>query len=287
MGNPYDEKVSYYTKFVRCVAAIRSRIDTFEPRLALVLGSGLGPLADNMDVEYRVPYGEIPGMPVSTVPGHTGQFLFGRIGGVPVVCMQGRLHYYEGYDVHDVVLPIRVMGFLGAKILFLTNAAGGLDPAMETPSLMVIRDHMMLNFPNPLVGANLDTFGPRFPDMTKVYAPELREIILRKGEELGICMSEGVYCQLTGPSFETPFEVKMLGALGASAVGMSTACEAVAARHMGMTVCGVSCITNKGAGLTDTPLTHAEVVKAGEQIGEQFSRLVAACIPEIVARVRR
>lgn len=279
MENPY------YEKLIRCVAAVKARIGDFEPKLALVLGSGLGPLAETMDVEYRVPYGEIPGMPVSTVPGHAGQFLFGHIGGVPVVCMQGRLHYYEGYDVHDVVLPTRIMGLLGAKVLFLTNAAGGLDPATVTPSLMVIRDHMMLHFPNPLVGPNLEALGPRFPDMTKVYDRELREIILRKGRELDVPMSEGVYCQLTGPSFETPFEVKMLGALGAGAVGMSTACEAVAARHMGMKVCGVSCITNKGAGIANNPLTHEEVVEAGKQIGEQFSRLVAACIPEIGALV--
>ena len=275
MANPY------YEKLIRCVAAVKERIGGFEPKIALVLGSGLGPLAETMDVEMKVPYGEIPGMPVSTVPGHQGQFLFGCIGGVPVVCMQGRLHYYEGYDVHDVVLPTRIMGLLGAKVLFLTNAAGGLDPDMETPSLMVIRDHMMFMFPNPLVGPNLDELGPRFPDMTNVYEPAIREIFFRIGAKLDVPMSEGVYCQLTGPTFETPFEVKLLGSLGAGVVGMSTACEAAAARHMGMKVCGISCITNKGAGITGEPLTHEEVVEAGNRIGAKFSQLVAACIPEI------
>lgn len=275
MANPY------YEKLIRCVDAVKEKIGSFEPKIALVLGSGLGPLAETMEVDVKVPYGDIPGMPVSTVPGHQGQFLFGYIGGVPVVCMQGRLHYYEGYDVHDVVLPTRIMGLLGAKVLFLTNAAGGLDPAMDTPTLMIIRDHMMFMFPNPLIGPNLDQLGPRFPDMTNVYEPAIREIFRRKGAELEIPMSEGVYCQLTGPTFETPFEVKLLGSLGAGAVGMSTACEAAAARHMGMKVCGISCITNKGAGITGNPLTHEEVVEAGNMIGAKFSELVTACIPEI------
>jgi purine-nucleoside phosphorylase len=217
------------------------------------------------------------------VPGHQGQFLFGYIAGVPVVCMQGRLHYYEGWDVHDVVLPARIMGLLGAKTLFLTNAAGGLDPAMETPSLMVISDHIMLNFPNPLVGPNIDELGTRFPDMSAVYDPAIRALLKQRGEEMGLPMSEGIYVQLTGPSFETPAEVRFLGSIGGGAVGMSTACEAVAARHMGMRVCGISCITNKGAGISQHALTHEEVVEAGNLIGERFSALVTAVIPEIDA----
>ncbi len=274
---------AYYKKLTHCVDQIRARIGDFEPRLALTLGSGLGPLAETMDVRFRVPYGDIEGMPVSTVPGHAGQFLFGYIAEVPVVCMQGRLHYYEGWDIHDVVMPARIMGLLGSKTLFLTNAAGGLDPAMETPSLMVISDHIMLGFPNPLVGPNLDELGPRFPDMSAVYDPALRELIRRKGEEMGLPMSEGVYVQLTGPSFETPAEVRLLGSIGGGAVGMSTACEAVAARHMGLRVCGVSCISNKGAGLSAGALSHAEVIEAGELIGERFSALVTAVIPAIDA----
>lgn len=271
----------YYDKLLKCVEVVREKSGGFRPGIALVLGSGLGPLAETMEVAAAVPYGEIPGMPVSTVPGHEGRFLFGYIGGVPVVCMQGRLHYYEGYDVHDVVLPTRIMGMLGAKVLFLTNAAGGLVPEMETPSLMVIRDHMMIHFPNPLVGPNLDELGPRFPDMTNLYDGNIRAILHRKGAELGVPMTEGVYVQLTGPCFETPFEVRVLGLMGGGAVGMSTACEAVAARHMGMKVCGISCITNKGAGITGEPLSHEEVVEAGNRIGAQFSALVAEAIPEI------
>ena len=272
---------TYYEKLIRCTEQVRALSGGFAPRLALTLGSGLGPLADRMDVRARVPYGEIEGMPVSTVPGHAGQFLFGYIGGVPVVCMQGRLHYYEGWDVHDVVLPARIMGLLGAGTLFLTNAAGGLDPAMDTPSLMVISDHIMLHFPNPLVGPNLDELGPRFPDMSRVYDPAIRELLLRRGREMGLPMSEGIYVQLTGPSFETPAEVRLLGRMGGGAVGMSTACEAVAARHMGLRVCGISCISNKGAGIADHALTHAEVIEAGELIGGRFSALVEAVIPEI------
>ena len=273
----------YYEKLLRCRDAADTLSGGFRPRLALVLGSGLGPVAETMDVRARVPYGELGDMPVSTVAGHTGQFLFGYIGGVPAVCMQGRLHYYEGWDVHDVVLPIRVMGLLGAKTLFLTNAAGGLDPALPTPSLMVISDHIMLHFPNPLVGPNPDGLGPRFPDMSEVYDPRLRALIMRRGEEMGLPMSEGVYVQLTGPSFETPAEVRLLGRMGGGAVGMSTACEAVAARHMGMRVCGVSCIANKGAGISAAPLTHQEVMEAGSLIGPRFSALVTAVIPEIDA----
>jgi len=277
MGN------AYYDKLLRCVEQVRERIGGFAPHVALTLGSGLGPIAETMDVQYRVPYGEIEGMPVSTVPGHQGQFLFGTIAGVPVVCMQGRLHYYEGWDVHDVVLPARIMGLLGAKTLFLTNAAGGLDPDMETPSLMVISDHIMLHFPNPLVGPNINELGTRFPDMSAVYDPAIRALLKRRGEEMGLPMSEGVYVQVTGPSFETPAEVRFLGSIGGGAVGMSTACEAVAARHMGMRVCGISCITNKGAGISQHALTHQEVVEAGNLIGERFSALVTAVLPEIDA----
>ena len=272
---------NYYDKLTRCVDQIKERIGDFTPHIALTLGSGLGPIAETMDIRTSVPYGEIEGMPVSTVPGHSGRFLFGTIAGVPAVCMQGRLHYYEGWDIHDVVLPTRIMGLLGAKTLFLTNAAGGLDPAMETPSLMVISDHIMLHFPNPLVGPNLDRLGPRFPDMSAVYDPAIRELLRRKGKEMGLPMTEGIYVQVTGASFETPAEVRFLGSIGGSAVGMSTACEAVAARHMGLRVCGVSCITNKGAGISQHALTHQEVIEAGDLIGPRFSALVTAVLPEI------
>ena len=271
---------TYYEKLIRCVEAVRAKTD-FQPRIGLILGSGLGPIAETMDVVATVDYKDIPGFPVSTVPGHAGRYLFGYIGGVPVVCMHGRVHYYEGFDVHDVVLPTRVMGLLGIKTLFLTNAAGGLDPKMETPSLMVIRDHMMFNFPNPLIGPNLDELGPRFPDMSEVYDHTLRQVLHKTAADMGMKLDEGVYIQLTGPSFETPFEVRYYGAIGGSAVGMSTACEAVAARHMGIRVCGISCITNKGAGISAQPLSHEEVIEAGNMIGQRFSELVTAAIPAI------
>lgn len=274
---------SYYDKLMGCTEQVKARIDGFAPQIALVLGSGLGPIADTMDVRFRVPYGEIDGMPVSTAPGHSGQFLFGFVGGVPTVCMQGRLHYYEGYDVHDVVLPTRIMGLLGAKTLFLTNAAGGVNPAWEPPTLMVISDHVLFSVPNPLIGPNLAALGVRFPDMSRLYDPAIREILLRKGREMGLPMEEGVYVQFSGPSYETPAEVRILGQLGIGAVGMSTAVEALAAGHMGMRVCGVSCITNKGAGLTQKELNHAEIVEIGQIIGERFSALVAAVLPEIAA----
>ncbi len=271
---------NYYEKLIRCRDAVRAKTD-FQPRIGLILGSGLGPIAETMDVVAAIPYKDIPGFPVSTVPGHAGRYLFGYIGGVPVVCMQGRVHYYEGFDIHDVVLPTRVMGLLSIKTLFLTNAAGGLDPDMEIPSLMVIRDHMMFNFPNPLVGPNLDQLGTRFPDMSQVYDPALRQVLHDTAAKLGQKLSEGVYIQLTGPSFETPFEVRYYGSIGGGAVGMSTACEAVAARHMGLRVCGISCITNKGAGLSSQPLSHEEVNASGDLIAERFSALVTAAIPAI------
>lgn len=277
MANPYYEKV------LRCAEQVRAKIGDFEPHIALVLGSGLGPIAQTMDVKVRVPYSGIDGMPVSTAPGHAGQFLFGCVGGVPVVCMQGRLHYYEGYDVHDVVLPTRIMALLGAKTLFLTNAAGGVDPTWEPPTLMVLSDHVLFSVPNPLIGPNIEELGTRFPDLSHLYTPAIRAILLRKGREMGLPMQEGVYAQFSGPSYETPAEVRILGQLGVGAVGMSTAVEAIAAGHMGMKVCGISCITNKGAGLSRKELNHAEIVEMGEIIGERFSALVTAALPEIDA----
>lgn len=274
----------YYEKLMSCVEQVKGMIGGFEPHIALVLGSELGTLADQMDVKFTVPYREIDDMPVCTVERHKGQFLFGYIKGVPVVCMQGRIHYYEGYDVHDVVLPIRIMGFLGAGFLFLTNAAGGLDPEMKVPALMVIRDHIMLSFPNPLIGPNLDKLGVRYPDMSTVYDPEVSELLIKLGKEAGISMYEGTYVQLTGPSFETPAEVRFLSSIGGGAVGMSTACEAVAARHMGMKICGVSCIANLGAGFSKNELTDEEVVENTGLIVEKFSSIIATAIPEIEKR---
>ena len=220
---------------------------------------------------------------MSTAPGHAGRFVFGYVDNTRVVCMQGRVHMYEGYDPKDVVLPVRLMGAMGARIFFVTNACGGIRPDLDAGKLMLITDQISCFVPNPLRGENVAELGVRFPAMTAVYDRELRDIVRAAAEKSGVELKEGVYVQLPGPSFETPAEVRLLGRMGGGAVGMSTACEAVAARHMGLRVCGISCITNKGAGISQHVLTHEEVVEAGNLIGERFSALVTAVIPEIYA----
>ena len=266
-----------YEKLLKCRDYVRSRTD-FVPKAALTLGSGLGGFASEVDVACEVPYADIPGFPISTVPGHAGKFIFGMLRGVPVVCMQGRVHYYEGYELSDVVLPTRLVRMLGAEILFLTNASGGVNPEYDAGDFMLITDHIMTFFPNPLVGANIEELGTRFPDMSHVYDPALCDVIRATAKKEGIALREGVYCQLTGPCFETPAEVRMLGVLGADAAGMSTAVEATAARHCGLRVCGISCVCNKGAGLSPTPLTHEEVQEAADKAAPLFKRLVGASI---------
>lgn len=266
-----------YEKLLKCRDYVRTRTD-FVPKAALTLGSGLGGFASEVDIVCEVPYADIPGFPVSTVPGHAGKFIFGYLRGVPVVCMQGRVHYYEGYELSDVVLPTRLMRMLSAEILFLTNASGGVNPDFNAGDFMLITDHIMTFFPNPLVGANIEELGTRFPDMSHVYDPALCDVIRATAKKEGIALREGVYCQLTGPCFETPAEVRMLGVLGADAVGMSTAVEATAARHCGLRVCGISCVCNKGAGLSPTPLTHEEVQEAADKAAPLFKRLVGASI---------
>ncbi len=266
-----------YEKLVNCRDFVRSRTD-FVPKAALVLGSGLGGFASELDVVAEVSYADIPGFPVSTVPGHAGKFIFGHLGSVPLVCMQGRIHYYEGYELSDVVLPVRLMHMLGAEILFLTNASGGVNPEFDAGEFMLITDHIMTFFPNPLIGANIDELGTRFPDMSSVYDKQLCDIIRAAAQRESVPLREGVYAQLTGPSFETPVEVRMLGILGADAVGMSTAVEATAANHCGMRVCGVSCVCNKGAGLSATALTHEEVQAAADEAAPLFKKLVKESI---------
>ncbi|MBR5261069.1 MAG: purine-nucleoside phosphorylase [Oscillospiraceae bacterium] len=262
-----------YEKLIKCRDRVRTHTD-FVPEIALILGSGLGDFADNIEIVKIVDYKDIEGFPVSTAPFHKGRLVFGYVDEVPVVCIQGRIHYYEGYPVTDVVLPARLMGLLGAKVLFLTNAAGGANPTYNAGDFMLIRDHILALFPNPLIGENVEELGTRFPDMSCVYDLRLREIIKESAAKLEIPLHEGVYCQFTGPSFETPAEVRMAGLLGGDAVGMSTACEAVAARHAGTRVVGISCITNKGAGLSETPLTHEEVKETGERVAPLFRKLV-------------
>lgn len=260
-----------------CVKAIREKTD-FVPKVALVLGSGLGNYAQNIKIEKEISYREIPGFPVSTVPGHDGKFIFGYVGETPVVCMKGRVHYYEGYPISDVVLPARTMLKLGAEILFLTNASGGINYDFAAGDLMLITDHISCFAPNPLIGPNEDSLGLRFPDMSEVYKKDLQEVIRTTAKEHDIDLKEGVYCQLTGPSFESPAEIRMLRSMGVSAVGMSTVVEAIAANHMGARVCGVSCISNLAAGMSENPLTHEEVQEAADKAAIKFELLVTESV---------
>ena len=269
-----------YEKLVQCTEAIKVKT-TFCPRVALVLGSGLGEFAKNIDVVDTVEYSQIPGFPVSTVPGHKGRFLFGYVKGVPVVAMQGRVHYYEGYPISDVVLPIRLMGMLGAKEVILTNAAGGVNYAFHPGDLMMITDHIAVAVPNPLIGANIDALGTRFPDMSQVYDKDLQEKIKKAAEITGVKLQSGVYVQFTGPSYETPAEIRLCRTCGGDAVGMSTAVEAIAARHMGLKVCGISCITNLAAGMSSAPLDHKEVQENADRVAKDFERLVSELIQQI------
>lgn len=269
-----------YEKLMRCYESVRERID-FQPEIALILGSGLGDFGETIDVVDTLSYSEIEGFPVSTVEGHKGRFIFGYVKGVPVVCMQGRVHYYEGYAMTDVVLPTRLMKLMGAKVLFLTNASGGLNYDYEAGDFMMITDHIMNFVPSPLVGPNIDELGIRFPDMSEIYKKDLQEIIRKTAKDLKIKLQEGVYIQLTGPNFETPHEVKMCRILGADAAGMSTAAEAVAANHMGMRVCGISCITNMGCGMLDQPLSHIEVQETADRVAVDFKNLITESIVRI------
>lgn len=264
-------------KLESCLAAVRRKTD-FEPQVALVLGSGLGDYGKEVEVETVIPYSEIEGFPVSTAPGHAGRFLLGRVAGVKVAVMQGRVHYYEGYPMEDVVLPARLLGLMGAKALFLTNAAGGVNYTMNPGDLMLLRDQITCFVPSPLIGPNEDKLGVRFPDMSRVYDEELAGIIRTAAAGCGIPLKEGVYCQLTGPQFESPAEIRTLRMLGADAVGMSTAVEAVAARHMGMRVAGVSCISNLACGMTSAPLTSEEVNETAARVADRFTRLVTESI---------
>ncbi len=273
-----------YEKLLNCYESCRKKVD-FVPKAALVLGSGLGDYAEGIRQEAVLDYQDIAGFPRSTVEGHQGRFIFGYVKDVPVVCMQGRVHYYEGYPMSDVVLPIRLMKLMGAEILFLTNAAGGVNMDFAPGDLMLIRDHISVLAPSPLIGPNSNSLGPRFCDMSDTYDARLRRIIRRTAEKMDISLREGVYMQFTGPQYETPAEIRMARVLGADAVGMSTACEAVAANHMGMHICGISCITNMAAGVTDQPLSHAEVQKTADRTAPLFKKLVTESIAALAAGV--
>ena len=264
-------------KLNRCVEVIRE-MTSFQPEVALVLGSGLGGFGEMVEDALRIPYASIPGFPVSTVPGHAGQFILGYVRGVPVIVMQGRVHYYEGYPMEDVVMPIRIMGMLGAKKLILTNAAGGVNTAFTPGDLMLLEDHISAFVPSPLRGENLDALGTRFPDMSCVYDRHLRQAAEQAAESRGIALQKGVYLQWPGPNYESPAEIRMFRTLGADAVGMSTVCEAIAARHMGLRVCAVSCITNMACGILPQPLSHEEVQETASRVREKFESLILEMI---------
>lgn len=271
-----------YKKLEKCYKCIREKTD-FVPEIALVLGSGLGDYAEgaNVNVEMTIPYSEINGFPTSTVSGHKGQFVLGTVNGVKTAIMQGRVHFYEGYSISDVVLPIRLMGLMGAKVLFLTNASGGINQSFECGDFMLITDHISSLVKSPLVGENIDELGVRFPDMSEIYDRDLRDIIKKSADELDIKLKEGVYIQTTGPQYESPAEIKAFKAIGADAVGMSTACEAITANHMGMKICGISCISNLAAGISKTPLTHKEVQETADRVAPDFKKLLTESIENI------
>ncbi|EGB91073.1 purine nucleoside phosphorylase I, inosine and guanosine-specific [Clostridium sp. D5] len=269
-----------YEKVMKCYEYYQS-VTTFKPRAGLILGSGLGNYARNMRVECEIPYGDIPGFPVSTVEGHDGRFLLGYIGNVPVVVMKGRVHYYEGYSIEDVVLPVRLMKMMGIEVLFLTNASGGINRSFRVGDFMMITDQISNFVPSPLIGENVSELGTRFPDMTHIYDVELMELIRATAEEEKIQIQEGVYVQSSGPNFESPAEIRMFAAIGADAVGMSTACEAIVARHAGVRVCGISCISNMACGITGEELSHLDVQAVANTRSEEFERLVTKIIEKI------
>lgn len=272
-----------YERLLKCYQCFKEKID-FTPKIALILGSGLGDYAEQADIKAVLDYKDIEGFPVSTAPGHKGRFVFGYVGGVPVVIMQGRVHYYEGYSMEDVVLPTRLMKMMGAEVLFLTNAAGGVNWQFECGDFMLINDQICMA-PSPLIGENPDELGPRFPDMSEIYSKELREVIRHTARDLDIRLREGAYIQLTGPNYESPSEVRMVRTLGADAVGMSTACEAIAANHMGMKIAGISCISNLACGVSNRPLSHAEVQETADKAAPLFTKLITESIKNIYAQM--
>ena len=270
-----------YARLQKCLSDVRQKTD-FSPRIGIVLGSGLGHFSDEINFEAEIAYSEIDGFPVSTVEGHKGQFIFGHICDIPIVAMQGRVHFYEGYSMEDVVLPIRLMKMLGAEILILTNAVGAINTSFSVGDFMIITDHILSFSLSPLIGKNIDELGPRFPDMSRVYDLQLRKSIKTASTHTGIDVREGVYLQATGPNFETPAEIKAYSVMGVDVVGMSTACEAVAAMHMGMRVCGISCVSNMAAGISKTPLSHEEVQEAANIAAPQFKTLLCESIKRMV-----
>lgn len=274
-----NKKITYKELQEACIY-VQTRLP-YQPKVALVLGSGLGEFADQLTIDAKIPYADIPHFPVSTVAGHDGCFMLVRVEGCPVLIMKGRVHYYEGYSMQEVVMPVRVMQMLGAKILILTNAAGGINASYKPGILVRITDQITSFVPSPLIGANLDSIGTRFPDMSHVYDIELGEQMESVAKKQRIALEEGVYLQTTGPNYETPAEIRMFRTLGADLVGMSTACEAMAARHAGMRVVGVSCVTNMAAGMSKVELNHKEVQETADRVAQDFQTLIYKFIAEI------
>lgn len=270
----------YYKELEKYLSCVKTKID-FKPDVAIVLGSGLNKLAEKINVKETISYSDIDGFPISTNKMHAGAFIFGYLGDVPVVAMNGRIHYYEGYSMNQVVSPIRLMKLMGAKKLILSNAAGGISDNLNVGDLMMITDHISSFVPSPLIGPNIDELGTRFPDMTSVYDSEICKKIKNIAKENNIDLKAGAYLQTTGPNYETPAEINMYKLLGANAVGMSTVCEAIAAVHCGFKVCGISCITNKAAGITGEPLSDEEVGVAASKASDKFCLL----IEELVKRI--
>ena len=259
---------------------------SLRPKIGLVLGSGLGAFADELGDAVRIPYSQIPSFPRSTAIGHAGQMVIGKAGDVPVAVMQGRVHLYEGYSAEQVAFPVRVLGGIGVQALIVTNAAGGINTEYKQGALVVISDHINLQGQNPLVGLNDERFGPRFPDMTQAYWKPYREMALKAARKLGKTVHEGVYAGLLGPSYETPAEIRYLRAIGADLVGMSTIPEVITARHMGMKVLGISCVTNMAAGILDQPLNHQEVLDTAERVKGDFVGLLLAVLEEVARDVQ-
>jgi len=265
----------------RGVADVRAAIGERRPRVGLILGSGLGGFADTLDDRVEVPFERITGLVPATIVGHAGVVAFGRAGALPVAAFKGRIHFYEGHDLARVAFPARLLVALGCKTLILTNAAGGIDPSLAPGEIVILRDHLNLLGGSPLRGPNDDSLGPRFPDMSEVYARPLRQIAADAGAEVGLTLRQGVYAACPGPNYETPSEVRMLRTLGADLVGMSTVPEAIAARHLGARVLGLSCVTNLAAGITDQPLSHDEVTETAARVRDQFQALLAAILARL------
>jgi purine-nucleoside phosphorylase len=283
MEDSQETKISMPDQFTSAESAaqlILSRTQ-LRPKIALVLGSGLGAFADSLTDATRVPYAEIPSFPQSTAIGHAGRMVIGNAGSVPVAAMQGRVHLYEGYSAQEVTFPIRVFGRMGIRAVILTNAAGGINLSYSQGALVVIGDHLNLQGTNPLVGPNDDRFGVRFPDMTQAYVRDFRAIAREEADKLNLILQEGIYAALLGPSYETPAEIHYLRRIGADLVGMSTVPEVIVARHMGMKVLAISCVTNMAAGIIDQPLSHAEVMETGERVKSTFESLLRAVLPRI------